>query len=96
MAYLTKKEEETLLDIEQYIFTLLNFKRETFESTDEFMKVWSDYQKLWKLNDRLIQDREKMNAFSREGMRKYRSENPEKAKEYARQYMRQYNRKKRS
>lgn len=90
MAYITKKEEDVLLNIEQYVFTALNFKRESFESVEEFVKLYADYQALWNLNERLQNDRKISNEKSKEGMRRYRKDNPE-AKEKAKLYMRKYN-----
>ena len=91
MSYITKKEEQLLLDIETYIFIALNFKRESFNDEEEFLKTWSNYQELWNLNERLQNERKALNERSKEGMRKYRTENPEKAREYARNYMKEYN-----
>ncbi len=90
MSYISKKEEELLLDIEQYIFTCLNFKRESFTGPDEFVKVWADYQSLWNLNERLQKERERTNQASKTAMRRYRCENPEKAKAYAKEYNKRY------
>lgn len=90
MPYISKKEEDLLLDIEQYIFTCLNFKRESFTDADEFVKVWEEYQALWDLNERLSKERERINDQSRSGMRKYRKDNPEKAKAYAKKYNDEY------
>ena len=86
MPYISKKDEELLLDIEQYIFICLNFKRDSFTGPEEFAKVWADYQSLWNLNERLGKARKELNEQSKEGMRKYRRENPEKAKAYAKEY----------
>ena len=94
MSYISKKDEELLLDIEQFIFTVLNFKRESFTDMDEFVKTWSDYQKLWNLNERLGKERTEMNKIAKIGMQKYRKENPEKAKAYAKEYNKEYYRKK--
>lgn len=93
MAYITKKEEQLLLDIETYIFIALNFKRESFNDEEEFLKTWSNYQELWNLNERLQNERKALNEKSKESMRKYRTENPEKAREYARNYMKEYKKK---
>ena len=90
MSYISKKEEELLIDIEQYIFVCLNFKRDSFTDAEEFVKVWADYQELWNLNERLRKERERINEASKAGMRKYRKENPEKAKAYAKAYNKKY------
>lgn len=90
MSYISKKDEELLLDIEQFIFTVLNFKRGSFEDEEEFFKTWNDYQKLWNLNERLGKERTELNKIAKVGMQKYRKENPEKAKAYAKEYMKKY------
>jgi len=95
MAYINKQEEELLLDIEQYIFIVLNFKRNSFTDEEEFFQLLENYQKLWQLNERLKNAREDVNKQAREGMRKFRSEHPEH-KEKDRLYMREYNRRKKS
>lgn len=90
MSYISKKEEAVLLEIETFIFNVLNFKRECFESEEEFLSTWKNYADLWALNERLSNERKALNAKAKDGMRKYRTENPDKAKAYAREYMRNY------
>lgn len=94
MPYISKKEEETLLNLEELVFHFINFKRESFDSVDDFVSTYALYLDLWKINERLQKNRAEENQKSKAGMRKFRSENPEKAKQYAREYMREYNRRK--
>lgn len=93
MAYISKKEQDLLVWVENFMFDILQNRQDVFVDLEGFGKVYNKYLELWVLNEKLLKDRELNNLKSKENMRNFRtnSKTSKKAKKKAREYMREYN-----